>query len=154
MNSKLLAAFFDALVTEIGGVDAAAAVMQARKGAFSKGTISKMTSGQMAVSCEALIALEDAAQLFPFTQHAFDRIGHRTAATGDLKQLAARKTAAGADAISALFQAYSVNSVDPTRLTAEEGADLMAKLRAARQIAKLMIEAVEAEMSGGSDAPE
>lgn len=66
--NALAAHAFRGLVERVGGVDAAVAVITARRGEpMSKGTISRYCNGENPVSLEAAIMLEDAAGVTPIT---------------------------------------------------------------------------------------
>jgi alkyl hydroperoxide reductase subunit AhpF len=135
---------FDALVRRAGGVEAAAAVLEARWGVGYKGTVSKMCSGLIGVTVDAAVAIEDFVGAFPITNRLFERTGREGVRQGDLQALAAQSTVASAEAHAALIRAFSSLSRDPARLTKDERAEVIASMRAARQVVTDIIEAAEA----------
>ena len=58
MSDAITRGMFQALVSRAGGVEAVAAVLEARFGCGHKGTVSKMISGQLAVTVDAAVAVE------------------------------------------------------------------------------------------------
>jgi len=125
MSDRVTCAMFDGLVRRIGGVDAAAAVLEARFGVCSKGTVSKMCSGQMAVTLDAATALEDALGVFPITRRLWDRMAGELR-RGDLRDLGAQSIQASGAAHSALMAAFSAGSLDPDNLTPDERVNVLA----------------------------
>ena len=143
MCDQVTRAIFDGLVRRAGGVDAVAAILEARYGSSSKGTVSKMCSGQLAVSVDAAMAVEDALGAFPLTNRMFERTGREGVRRGCLKELAAMSTIATGQAHASLIRAYSQVSEDPDRLTTKERAEVIADMRAARQVITDIIDAAE-----------
>lgn len=135
---------FDGLVRRFGGVDAVSALLEARYGQFSKGTVSKMCTGQARVTIDAVVALEDALGAFPITNRLFERTGREGVRHGNLQELAARSTVASGQAHSVLIRAFSHLSDDPESLTDAERAEVIAQMRAARQVLTDIIDAAEA----------
>lgn len=144
MPDPVKRAIFDNLVRRLGGVDAAAAVLESRYGSGWKGTISKMCSGAIGVSMDAAEAIEDAVGAFPLTNRLFERTGREGVRRGCFKDLAALSTMASGEAHSALIRAFSHMSEDPDRLTAAERAEVIAHFRHARQVLTDIINAAEA----------
>lgn len=69
MRDALQAAMFRSFVADVGGVDAAAAAIEAGTGAaISRGSVSKVCHGQMALPLGWAHALEDATGNFAFTR--------------------------------------------------------------------------------------
>jgi len=143
MCDQVTRAIFDGLVRRAGGVDAVAAILEARYGSSSKGTVSKMCSGQLAVSIDAAIAIEDAVGAFPLTNRMFERTGREGVRRGNLKELAALSTMATGMAHASLIRAFSHLSEDPDHLTDTERAEVIADMRAARQVMTDIINAAE-----------
>lgn len=70
MIAPISRTMFTALVARAGGVDAAAAVLTAVRGEdVNKSTVSRMTSGVINITPEAIMALEDALQFYPMTDY-------------------------------------------------------------------------------------
>ncbi|MEY8099569.1 hypothetical protein AB9F29_19495 [Falsihalocynthiibacter sp. S25ZX9] len=144
MGDPVTRGIFDGLVRRAGGVDAVAAVLEARYGTGSKGTVSKMCSGIIGVTVDAAVAVEDFVGAFPITNRMFERTGREGVKHGCLKELAAQSTLATGQAHSALIRAFSAISDDPEQLTDKERAEVIAEMRAARQIITNIIDAAEA----------
>lgn len=135
---------FDGLVRRAGGPDVVAAVLEARYGKGYKGTVSKMCSGQIGVTYDAGVAVEDFVGAFPLTNRQFERTGREGVREGCLQTLAANSTVASGQAHATLIRAFSHLSDDPNRLTPEERAEVIAEMRAARQVLTDIIDAAEA----------
>lgn len=135
---------FDGLVRRAGGVEAVAAVLEARYGVGFKGTVSKMCSGQIGVTVDATIAVEDFVGAFPLTNRMFERTGREGVRVGCLQGLAATSTIASGQAHAALIRAFSHLSDDPEKLTPHERADVISEMRAARQAMTDIIDLAEA----------
>lgn len=117
---------FANLVAQAGGVEAAAAEITARKGAeVHKGTVSKMASGQSAVTLEAIVALEDAGGVYPLSQLLFKRIGASPRVTDDLRALTAQASIHSGEGVAAVVSAYGPGSIDPERMTIDERAQAL-----------------------------
>ena len=136
---------FQGLVKRAGGVEAVAAVMKASYGKGNKGHVSKMCSGKNGVTIDAVVAVEDFVGVFPITNRLFERTALADRRVDCLKSLAAKSAEASGQAHAALMRAYSSLSEDPTQLTAEERAEVIANARAARQVLTDIIDAAEAE---------
>ncbi|KPU83766.1 hypothetical protein JI58_07595 [Marinosulfonomonas sp. PRT-SC04] len=144
MVDPVVRGIFDGLVRRAGGVEAVAAVLEARYGVGHKGTVSKMCSGQIGVTIDAAVALEDFVGAFPLTNRMFERTGREGVQAGCLKSLAAQSTVASGQAHAALISAYSHLSDNPDRLTPDERAEVIATSRAARKVLTDIIDAAEA----------
>lgn len=144
MADPVTRGIFDGLVRRSGGVEAVAAVLEARYGVGSKGTVSKMCSGQIGVTLDAAVAVEDFVGAFPLTNRMFERIGREGVQAGCLQVLAAMSTVLSGQAHAALIRAFSHLSDDPDRLTAKERAEVIAEVRAARQVLTDIIDTAEA----------
>ncbi len=144
MCDPTIAAMFGALVRRFGGVEASAALIEARMGACSKSTISKEISGQAMVSIEHVRALEDALGSYPITMMLFERVSEsERRRAGDLRALAARTTVASAEAVAAVIKAFSDESPDPTRALPHERAEIITRMREARGLINDIIAAAE-----------
>lgn len=122
MSDRIMIASFRGLVSQLGGVEAAAAVLEQAYGAASKGTVSKMCSGQAEITVAAMRALEDALGTYPMTLRLFERIGAECGSGDDLRAMAARIAQDSGSAVSELILGFSAASPDPARLTEEERA--------------------------------
>lgn len=149
----ILAHLFRGLVARVGGVDAATAILEEAYGAASKGTVSKMTSGQAHVTLAAAQALEDALGLYPITVRLFERISARPGPALDLRAMTARLARDSGCAVSSLVMAFSGASTDPERLTEEERADVNARARALRDDCLAVIAATEAMNEPATTGP-
>jgi len=143
MADPVTRGIFDALVRRAGGVEAAAAVLEARYGVGYKGTVSKMCGGVIGVTVDAAVALEDFVGAFPITNRMFERTGRESVRHGDLQALAAQSTIASAEAHAALIRAFSTLSRDPSQLTAGERAKVIATMREARHVITQIIGVAE-----------
>jgi len=75
VSASVSRSLFNALVARGGGVDAAAAVLSAYHGSeFNKSSVSRMCSGSINVTPEALIAMEDHCGEFPFSEYMAARL--------------------------------------------------------------------------------
>lgn len=102
MADRLYAHMFAGLVKRIGGVDAAAAVIEAHTGSMTKSTVSKMVLGKLSVTMEAVDALEDALNSHPLTRLRFERIGRNSGQTEPLASLVASACVECGEAMAAL----------------------------------------------------
>lgn len=144
MADPVTRGIFDGLVRRAGGTEAIAAVLEARYGKGCKGTVSKMCTGQLSVTVDVAIAVEDFVGAFPITNRMFERTGREGVRVGCLQTLAAQSTVASGQAHAALIRAFSHLSDDPERLTNEERAEVISEMRAARQVLTDIINAAEA----------
>ncbi|WP_439561128.1 hypothetical protein [Roseinatronobacter sp.] len=144
MPDRITQMMFRGLVSQAGGVDAAAAVIEQAWGAASKGTVSKMCSGQAEITIAAIVALEEALGVYPVTLRLFERIGRDTASDGDLQALAARMAQDSGSAVSELVMSFSGASPDPERLTEDERARVNVQARKLRADCDAVIAATEA----------
>ncbi|MFY0619306.1 hypothetical protein [Shimia sp.] len=143
-DSNVTRGLFESLVHRAGGVECVAALLEARYGKGCKGTVSKMCSGQIGVTVDAAIAVEDFVRAYPITNRMFERKADAEDPELCLRQLAADSMLASGQAHSSLTRAFSSASVDPNGLTSEERVEVIANARAARQQWTDIIEAAEA----------
>ena len=143
------ARLFRGLVDRAGGVEAAAAILEEAYGACSKGTLSKMASGQARITVDAVRALEDSVGAFPITRRLFERIEAAPGRTAcDLRALAARLSRGSGETVAALVMGFSDVSPDPQDLTAQERAEVNALARELRTACEAVI--AETEYGGGA----
>lgn len=135
---------FRGLVERVGGVDAAAAILEEAYGACSKGTVSRMATGQAAITVAAARALEDTLGVYPITIRLFERIGARPGKPCDLRAMAARLSRGSGETVSSLILAFSDVSPEPEHLTAEERAEVNAHARDLRAVCEAVIAQTEA----------
>ncbi|PIE15157.1 MAG: hypothetical protein CSA68_07345 [Rhodobacterales bacterium] len=102
-----------------------------------------MCSGQIGVTIDAAIAVEDFVGAFPITNRMFERTEREGVRIDCLRSLAAKSTVASGRAHAALIRAFSHLSADPECLTPEERAEVIAEMRAARQVLTDIIDAAE-----------
>lgn len=129
MTDPVTRTLFDALVRRAGGADAFAAVLEARYGVGHKGTVSKMCSGQIGVTVDALCAVEDAVGAFPITQRLFARLTDEHAARSSLRDLAAQSALTVGTAHAVMLNAFTDASEDGMAVTAAEARDIVASMR-------------------------
>lgn len=144
MSDPVIRGIFDALVKRAGGVDVVASLLEARYGVGWKGTVSKMCSGKGGINIDAVIAVEDFIGDFPITNRMFERMGREARRAKCLKELAAQSALASGQAHSALIKAFSSLSPGGESLTDAERAEIIAGMRAARQVLTDIIETAEA----------
>lgn len=144
MVDPVVRGVFDGLVRQAGGADVVASILEARYGTGWKGTVSKMCSGQIGVTIDAAVALEDFVGAFPLTNRMFERTGREGVQSGCLKALAAQSTIASGQAHAVLIRAYSHLSENPNQLTPDERAEVIATMREARKALTDIIEQAEA----------
>lgn len=149
MADKIDVALFRGLVHQLGGVEAAAAVLEEAYGAASKGTVSKMCTGQAEVTLSAVRAIEDALQVYPITTRLFERISADHASGTDLRAMTARLAQDGGCVVAELVMAFSGASPDPERLTEDERARVNAQARRLRDDCIAVIAATEGDAGRG-----
>ena len=152
MTDRIMTMMFRGLVSQVGGVEAAAAVIEQAWGAASKGTVSKMCAGHAEVTLAAAQALEDALRSYPITTRMFERIGQDFAPGTDLRAMTARLAQDSGSAVAELVMGFSGASPDPDNLTEEERARVNVQARRLRDDCNAVIAATEAEaVSRGPD---
>lgn len=137
---------FEGLVQRFGGVEAVAALLEARYGAASKGTVSKMCAGHLAVTIDAAVAVEDALISYPITKRQASRINGAEQVEANqtsLPDLAALAGLETAEALAVILRGFGPNSADPSRLTKVERASALKELTEARDVFDRMIDLVE-----------
>lgn len=135
---------FRGMVDRVGGVDAAAAILEEAYGVASKGTVSKMCSGHAAITLAAVRALEDALGSYPITIRMFERIGKAPGQGNcDLRAMAARLSRGSGETVSSLVLAFSDVSPDPSQLTDEERAEVNAQARELMAVCEAVINETE-----------
>ncbi len=144
MSDRIFRMMLRGLVDRVGGFDAAQAVIEAASGPFSKGTLSKMCSGQAAVTLEAMIALENASGVYPLTRRLFERIGAGEGEGDDLRHLLAELARDSGAAVSELAMGLSPASPDAERLTEAERARVNVAARQLRADCDRVIAQTEA----------
>lgn len=144
MADRVVCAIFHGMVQRLGGVEAATAVMSARYGCASKGTVSKMCSGGAAVTIEAARAIEEALGEYPLTRWMHDRTKDAGPGGAGLKALLADSSLATGAAHAALIRALSPDSPAGEALSDAERAGVLASMRQARDGLSEMIDVLEA----------
>ena len=142
-EAKTYRAIFEGLVKDVGGVEPAAAILHARCGSSNKGTVSKMCNGHLAVSVEAMTALEDAARRFPCTDLLADRRDRVEADPKDIMQLAANAALEHGQAQEAIISSFSEKSSDPSKMTDRERSRSIKEARESLVAAEELVEALE-----------
>lgn len=143
MSDRITQGMFRGLVKQLGGVEAAACVIETAWGAASKGTVSKMCAGHAEITLSAVIALEEALGVYPITTRLFERIGHDVAGATDLRALTARLALDSGSAVSELVMGLSGASPDPEKLTEDEAARVNVQARRLREACDAVIKATE-----------
>lgn len=143
MADDVIRGQFDGLVRRAGGVDAMAAVLEARHGAGNKSTVSKMCRGQIGVTLDAVVAVEDFLGSYPITRRLVERMGREQQPAQPLSELAATCAVAAGEAHGALVRAMSETSAGGTALTRGERTEVLARMRAAREEMEQIIVAIE-----------
>jgi hypothetical protein len=127
MFKLIVRGMFQGLVDRAGGVDAAAAVIAAKVGCGHKGTVSKMCSGDLAVSIEAAAALEEVIGAYPITEYLAARRGGGAVAGGSIADLAGQSMVSAGAAHSALMRALGDGSAGGSAITKAEAAEIVAR---------------------------
>ena len=144
MNSATLLLMFRTLVRRCGGGTVATQLVAAATGRHVPSVISKMCSGQAAITYDVVRVLEDALGEYPITTAQFARIEAADSEPGDLRAMAARIAQDSGEAVAALISAFSGTSADPTRVTEEERPQLVMELRELMEDCKAALAALEA----------
>jgi hypothetical protein len=148
MYDQVTRGLFDALVRRAGGVEAVAAVLEARWGVGSKGTVSKMCSGHAGVTYEAIVAVEDFVGARPITSRMIERQAEGRSSPACLRELAAQSAMLTGVAHASLIMAFSDHGDGGAALTRGEAAEIKAKMLEVRELAGRII--AEAERAGGA----
>lgn len=143
MGDDVIRGQFDGLVRRAGGVDAVAAVLEARYGVGTKSTVSKMCRGQIGVTADAFVAVEDFLGSYPISRRLIERTGREPRIAQPLSELAATCAVAAGEAHGALVRAMSETSAGGSALTRGECTEVLARMRAAREEMDHIIAAVE-----------
>tara|TARA_R110002049_G_scaffold23545_10_gene83667 strand:- start:51935 stop:52381 length:447 start_codon:yes stop_codon:yes gene_type:complete len=143
MADDVFRGMFHALVARAGGVEVVASVLDARYGAGSKGTVSKMCSGQIGVTLDAVVAIEDFLGTHPITRRLLERMAAEPQPVQPLPELAATCAIAAGEAHGALVRAMSEVSEGGSALTERERTEVLTRARVAREEMDSIISAVE-----------
>lgn len=143
MPDVIMRALFRGLVAQLGGVEAAAAVLEQAYGAASKGTVSKMCAGHAEITVSAMRAIEDSLGVYPMTARLFERVGADQAGTDDLRTLTALMAQHSGAAVSELVTGFSSASRNPDALTEDERARVNVAARALRDDCQRVIAATD-----------
>lgn len=144
MSDPIIRGMFDALVRRAGGVDAVAAVLEARWGQGSKGTVSKMCHGSIGVTVEAVMAVEDFVGAWPITGRMFERTLADMGRQGNIRDLAAQSSAAAGAAHAVLIRAFGPNSDGGDALSRAEAAEIVTNMQSLRELVGQIIAEAEA----------
>ncbi|WP_420415902.1 hypothetical protein [Marinovum algicola] len=144
MADMIVAAMFDGLVKRAGGVEAVAAVLEARTGVNNPSTVSKMCRGHIGVTVSAMEAVEDALKSYPMTRRLYERTASAVGMAADLRALLADSALATGTAHAALIRALSPDSPGGEDLSVAERAEVLSSMRHARDVLNDMIDAAEA----------
>ena len=148
MADPIIRGLFDALVKRAGGVDVVASVLEARFGHGHKGTVSKMCSGQIGVTVDASMALEDFVGDYPITKRMFSRQSDEAAAGGSISDLTCQSSVAAGMAHSGLVRALSQASAGGEAVTPDEAHEIIIQAGAALAILGRIIAEAEAVAKG------
>ncbi len=149
MSDPIMRGLFDALVRRAGGVDAAAAVLEARLGCGHKGTVSKMCRGIIGVTVDAAMAIEDFVGAYPITGRMFARQSAEAVSGGSICDLTAQSAIAAGAAHAVLIRALSDASAGGSDVTAAEAAVIIREASAMRDLAGRIVAAAEAMAKRG-----
>lgn len=148
MADPVIRGLFHALVQRAGGVDAVAAVLEARYGVGHKGTVSKMCAGAIGVTVEAAQAVEDFVGAYPITGRMFARQRDEAVSAGSICDLTEQSTLAAGAAHASLVRALSHRSAGGCSVTALEAAEIIVKAGALRDYAGRIVAEAEAVLAG------
>lgn len=136
---------FKGLVSEAGGVEAAAAILSAAHGApVDKSTVSRMASGAMTIPIGHLASMEDAAGNYPMTSLLYGRIGGARRGLESLQALSATASIESGEAIAAVIAAFAAMSADPAAMTPERRAAVAKEAVEARDAFGRIVDALQA----------
>ncbi len=144
MSDAALRGIFQGLVARIGGVDAAAAVIEAHSGCGHKGTVSKMCAGQLGVTISAMMALEGALGEYPMSEFLAHVRAQGVAVPAPLSSIAAQSAVLAGQMQSALLLALSDDGDGGVRITPDEAAQVRASAAALIDVAHRVIDSLGA----------
>lgn len=137
MRDDLIRRLFSAQVARAGGPDVVAALLAARYGVGTKGTVSRMCSGQIGVTVDAVLAVEDDLGAWPITEALAAR--QAGALAGDaapcIRDMAARSVLAAGEAHAALIRALADGGDGGEVITPSEAAMIVDQMAALRDLA-------------------
>ena len=142
-------AMFAALVDRVGGCDVAAAILEARHGVGCKGTISRMCSGSIGVTVDAMCALEDNLRAFPLTEMLSKRRLGVASNGGDIHALTAESILVAGQAHAALVQAISAGGEHGALIGEAEAGRIVAAMSALRDLADAISGHAQRCVAGG-----
>lgn len=130
MSDVVIRGIFRGLVQRIGGVEAAAAVIEAHAGVGHKGTVSKMCGGQLGVTISAAIALEGALGEYPLTEYLAAQRASGIDVPASLSSMAAQSALLAGQMQSALMLALADDGEGGAGVTKHEAAQVEASAAA------------------------
>lgn len=138
MSDAVIRGIFQGLVLRIGGVDAAAAVIEAHAGVGHKGTVSRMCGGHAGVTISAVMALEGALGEYPLTEYLAAQRADGVAVPASLSSIAAQSALLAGQMQSALMLALADDGDGGAGITKREAgqveASAAALISAARRV--------------------
>lgn len=142
-SDPLVCGIFRGMVLRLGGQEAATAVLRARFGEASTGHVSKMCAGQVGVTVEAAMALEDALGDAPLTEYLALRRGRIDLAhgPGSIAALAAMAAMASGQAQMALARAMDETGPGGAAITPAERGEIASAAMRMREAAEAMLAA-------------
>lgn len=146
MADPVIRGLFEAAVHRAGGMDAAAAVLEARWGMGNKSTISRMCAGHIGVTVDAVVAIEDFNKHYPITRRLADRLTAAATASSTMRELGAQSAAAAGAAHAALIEALADGVV-----TVSEAAAIAAQMRSLREVIDGIVREAEAVVANGTE---
>lgn len=129
MGDPVTKEMFRALVHRAGGVDATAAVLEARWGIGHAGTVSRMCNGSIGVTVDAVVAVEDVLNHAPISKRLFGRLASLTGRATTMRELGAQSAAAAGAAHASMIEALADGV-----LTRTEAAEIAAQFRNLREV--------------------
>lgn len=137
MRDDMTRRLFAALVARAGGPDVVAALLAARFGVGTKGTVSRMCSGQIGVTVDAMAAVEDDLCAYPITEALADRRAAAVPRKGApcIRDMAAKSVLAAGEAHAALIRAFAEAGDGGETITAPEAAAIVEQMGALRDLA-------------------
>lgn len=152
MRDDLIRRLFSAQVARAGGPDVVAALLAARYGVGTKGTVSRMCSGQIGVTVDAVLAVEDDLGAWPITEALAAR--QAGALAGDaapcIRDMAARSVLAAGEAHAALIRALADGGDGGEVITPSEAAMIVDQMAALRDLADGICRAARRMAGGGA----
>ncbi len=137
MRDDMTVRLFASLVVRAGGPEVVGALLAARYGVGNTSTVSRMCSGHIGVTVDAVVAVEDDRRAYPVTEYLAARRAVAVPRKGApcIRDMAARSVLAAGEAHAALIRAFADGGDGGARVTPAEAAQIVAQMGALRDLA-------------------